>query len=217
MGKLLIIGAGSMGTAFSVPCADNNHNISIVGSHLENDFIDQINLNKKHPALNCEFPKSVTFFKFAKLNEEINKKIDLIVIAVVSKGIEWVSLELSKVLKKNIPILILTKGLSINNDKYELLNDKMDRLLKKNGIKDANISVAGGPCLAKGLADKAHTSVVFANKKIETVNKIKNLVETDYYHIFTSSDVDGVGVCAGIKNIFSMVIGTTKHLNTAAS
>ena len=30
----------------------------------------------------------------------INKKIDLIVIAVTSKGIEWASLEISKVLKK---------------------------------------------------------------------------------------------------------------------
>ena len=31
-----------MGTAFSVPCSDNNHQVTIVGTHLENDFIDQI-------------------------------------------------------------------------------------------------------------------------------------------------------------------------------
>ena len=70
--------------------------------------------------------------------------------------------------------------------------------------------------MAKGLSDKVHTSVVFANKNIEIVNQIKNLIETNYYHIFTSSDVAGVGICAAIKNIFSMAIGTTKHLNTAA-
>jgi len=216
MSNILIIGAGSMGTAFSFPCTDNNHNVSIIGTHLENDFIDQVNSKRRHPALNCELPEKIKFIKFDKLNEEINKKIDLIVIAVVSKGIEWISLELSKVLKKNIPILVLTKGLAIHNNEYELLTDKMERLLKKNGIKATNISIAGGPCLAKGLSDKVHTSVVFANKNIEIVNQIKNLIETNYYHIFTSSDVAGVGICAAIKNIFSMAIGTTKHLNTAA-
>ena len=206
-----------MGTAFSFPCTDNNHNVSIIGTHLENDFIDQVNLKRRHPALNCELPEKIKFIKFDKLNEEINKKIDLIVIAVVSKGIEWISLELSKVLNKSIPILVLTKGLAIHNNEYELLSDKMERLLKKNGIKATNISIAGGPCLAKGLSDRVHTSVVFANKNIEIVNQIKNLIETDYYHIFTSNDVAGVGICAAIKNIFSMAIGSTKHLNTAAS
>ena len=166
MSNILIIGAGSMGTAFSFPCTDNNHNVSIIGTHLENDFIDQVNLKRRHPALNCELPEKIKFIKFDKLNEEINKKIDLIVIAVVSKGIEWISLELSKVLNKSIPILVLTKGLAIHNNEYELLSDKMERLLKKNGIKETNISIAGGPCLAKGLSDRVHTSVVFANKNI---------------------------------------------------
>ena len=53
MARILIFGAGSMGTAFSYPCSDNNHDVVIVGTHLENDFIDLINSNKKHPTLNC--------------------------------------------------------------------------------------------------------------------------------------------------------------------
>jgi len=221
-----------MGTAFSFPCSDNNHDVSVIGTHLENDFIDQINSKKKHPALNFDVPKSVKFSKFERLREEINKKIDLIVVAVISKGIEWASIELSKVLKSNIPILILTKGLAINNNNYEIPAHKMERLLKKNGIKETNISAAGGPCLAKGLANKVHTSVVFANKDIKVAKQISKLISTDYYHIFTSDDVVGVETCAAIKNIFSMVIGASQglchssasketreknYLNTAAS
>ena len=91
MANILIIGAGSMGTAFSFPCSDNNHSVVIIGTHLENDFIDKINLNRKHPALDCEVPKNVKFIKFEKFEEEASKKIDLIVVAVISKGIEWAS------------------------------------------------------------------------------------------------------------------------------
>ena len=229
MAKILILGAGSMGTAFSFPCSDNGHSVSIIGTHLENDFINQIKSIKKHPVLNCEVSKNVTFYKFEKLQEEINKKIDLVVIAVVSKGIEWASVELSKVIKNNVPILILTKGLSINNNNYEVLAHKMERLLKKNGIKETNISAAGGPCLAKELASKVHTSVVFANTDIKVVEQISKLVSTDYYHVSTSNDVIGVETCAAIKNIFSMAVGASQglcnstksneknYLNTAAA
>ena len=213
MAKILILGAGSMGTAFSFPCSDNGHSVSIIGTHLENDFINQIKSIKKHPVLNCEVSKNVTFYKFEKLQEEINKKIDLVVIAVVSKGIEWASVELSKVIKNNVPILILTKGLSINNNNYEVLAHKMERLLKKNGIKETNISAAGGPCLAKELANKAHTSVVFANNDINVVEQISKLVSTDYYHVSTSNDVIGVETCAAIKNIFSMAVGASQGLS----
>ena len=212
MANILILGAGSMGTAFSVPCSDNNNVVSIIGTHLENHFIDQINSKKKHPALNCDIPKNVKFLRFEKLGEEINKKVDLIVVAVISKGIEWASIELSKVIKSDIPILILTKGLAINNNNYEVLAHKMDRLMKKNGIKKTNISAAGGPCLAKGLANKIHTSVVFANTDIKIAKQISHLVSTNYYHVFTSDDVVGVETCAAIKNIFSMAIGASQGL-----
>ena len=217
MANILILGAGSMGTAFSVPCSDNNHNVTIIGTHLENDFIDKINSNGKHPILKCELPKTVRFLKLDKLGEEINKKVDLIVVAVISKGIEWASIELSKNLKNNIPILILTKGLAIHNNKYEVLAHKMNRLFKEKGIKESNISAAGGPCLAVGLANKAHTSVVFANKDINVANKISKLVSTNYYHVSTSEDVVGVEVCAAIKNIFSMAVGASQGLSGSIS
>ena len=232
MAKILILGAGSMGTAFSFPCSDNGHSVSIVGTHLENDFIDQINSSREHPSLNCRVPKDVNFLKFESLSKEINKKIDLIVVAVTSKGIEWVSSELGKLLKNNVPILILTKGLAIYNNKYEILAHKMERLLKKKGIKKTNITAAGGPCLAKGLANKVHTSVVFANTDIKVAKFISGLVSTNYYHVYTSNDVIGVETCAAIKNIFSMAVGASNglcstttikqensknYLNTAAS
>ena len=35
MSKILILGAGAMGTAFSVPCLDRQHQVKIVGTHLE--------------------------------------------------------------------------------------------------------------------------------------------------------------------------------------
>ena len=110
------------------------------------------------------------------------------------------------------PILMLTKGLSIYENRYELLADKLQRLLQQKGNKKINISAVGGPCLASGLANKVHSSVVIANKDIKFAKKISDQLNTNYYHPSYSDDLVGVEVCAAIKNIFSMVVGASKGL-----
>ena len=44
MKKIVIIGAGAMGSAFSVPCADNSNEVFLVGSFLEDKVIDEIKI-----------------------------------------------------------------------------------------------------------------------------------------------------------------------------
>jgi len=107
---------------------------------------------------------------------------------------------------------MLTKGLSVHNNQYELLVDKLERLLNLKGVKNSDISAVGGPCLATGLANKVHSSVVIANKKIETAKKIANMLNTNFYHTSHSDDLNGVEVSAAIKNIFSMAVGAAKGL-----
>ena len=108
MSKIVIIGAGAMGSAFALPCLDNNHDISIVGTHLESEFIDNITKNKNlHPALGAQIPEGIKLFKFNKFNELFKSNIDLIVLGVSSKGIEWVSEQLNLISKdKKLPNIL---------------------------------------------------------------------------------------------------------------
>ena len=215
MSKIVIIGAGAMGSAFSLPCLDNNHDINIVGTHLEDDFINDLkNHDNLHLGLNTKIPQEIKIFKFEKFDELLKSNIDLIVLGISSKGIEWVSDQLSRIYKDGkIPkLLMLTKGLSIYNNKYELLVDKLERLLADRKISKVNISAVGGPCLAAGLANRVHTSVVIANKDLPTAKNIADMLNTSYYHTSYSDDLNGVEVAAAIKNIFSMAVGSAKGL-----
>jgi glycerol-3-phosphate dehydrogenase (NAD(P)+) len=215
MSKIVIIGAGAMGSAFALPCLDNNHDINIVGTHLENDFIDNLKENDNlHPGLNVSIPEAIKIYKFDKFENLLKSNVDLIVLGISSKGIEWVSDQLSKIYNNSkIPnILMLTKGLSIYENKYELLVDKLERLLSAKKINGVNISAVGGPCLAAGLANRVHSSVVIANKDIQIAKKIADMLNTDYYHTSHCDDLNGVEVSAAIKNIFSMAVGAAKGL-----
>ena len=215
MSKIVIIGAGAMGSAFALPCLDNNHDVNIVGTHLENEFIDNLKSQDNfHSGLNIKIDKKIKIHKFKELTKLLDKEIDLIVLGISSKGIEWVSEQLGKIYKnKKIPnLLMLTKGLSIHNNNYELLVDKLKRLLADNGINKTDISAVGGPCLAAGLANRVHSSVVIANENIQTAKKIADMLNTSYYHTSFSNDLNGVEVSAAIKNIFSMAVGAAKGL-----
>ena len=215
MKKIVIIGAGAMGTAFSLPCLDNNNDINIVGTHLENDFINSLKKNQNfHPGLNIKIPEQIKIFKFEKFDKILDSKVDLIVLGISSKGIDWTADQLSRLFsKKKLPkLLMLTKGLSIYKNNFELLVDKLERLLSEKGIKEINISAVGGPCLAAGLANRVHSSVVIANRDINTAKKIANMLNTNYYHTSYSDDLNGVEVSAAIKNIFSMAVGAAKGL-----
>ena len=217
-----------MSTAFAFPCSDNNHQVSIVGTYLEDDFIDIIKSNKNiHPTLKSKIPNNVKLYKFDSFSNLI-KDADLIVLGVSSKGISWAAEQLKKI-KNNQQILILTKGLHVNKKNlYEVYPDTVKNILSKKVIKKLKISVAAGPCLASDLSNRVLTNVIFANKDISVVRKLSKIISTSYYKINCSKDIMGVAACGGIKNIYAMIVGTSmginlknekdnKNLNTAAA
>ncbi len=210
MKKILILGAGAMGSAFTIPCIDNNHKVVLCEPY-NNSLIKKILSNRNfHPALKIKLPKKLIIKKYS--SELLQKKWDLIVIAVSSIGIEFIGEQL-KDMKKNNPILILTKGLNYQKSRKRILtmSEQLNRLVKRG-----NISVLKGPCLAVELANKIKTGAVIANKSIKKAKSIGKLISTNYYKFDYSKDVKGVEVCSAIKNLYSMIIGSGEGLNTSS-
>ena len=59
MKKFLIIGAGAMGSAFSMPCIENNNQVTIVGTYLEDKLINKLKKNYYHPKLKSYISKNI--------------------------------------------------------------------------------------------------------------------------------------------------------------
>ena len=216
MKKIVIIGAGAMGSAFAVPCIENKNDVTIVGTHLENELIDNINSNNKiHPALKTQLSTEIKFEKFEKLQTILEQDLDIIVCGVSSVGVKWFVDQISKNYKNTISIVLLTKGLSILDSELSTLSDKIKNLLKKEGHSEVNISAIKGPCLAAGLANKMRTGTVIANNNIEESQSLKEIISTNYYSTEISEDITGVELSGAIKNIYSMLIGASEGLSNS--
>ena len=200
-----------MGSAFSVPCIENNNSVTITEPYSKL-FIRNLSSKKKfHSALKINLPKKLKFKKYSK--KLLEEKFDLIVIALSLSGIDFIGKELENLRISN-PILVLTKGL-----KYEKKNNKIYTIseqLKKN-FNVKNVSILKGPCLAKELARKKQTSVIVANRNINIAKRISKMISTNYYLIEFSKDVIGVEICSAIKNIYSMIIGAGQSLNASSN
>ena len=211
MKKIIIIGGGAMGSAFTIPCLENNNKVTITEPYSKRFIRDLSSKGKFHSALKIKLPKKLKFKKFSK--ETLKEKSDLIVIALSLSGIDFIAREL-KDLKIKTPILVLTKGL-----KYQKKNKKIFTISEqfKKNYNISNVSVLKGPCLAKELAKKNQTSVVIANKNIKVAKSIGKIISTKYYVTEYSRDVVGVEVCSAIKNIYSMIIGAGQSLNSSSN
>jgi len=212
MTKIIIVGAGSMGSAFTVPCIENKNDTVLVGTHLENDLIEKLKKDHFHPSIKTKLPKELKFEKFVNIENAISDA-DAIVVGVSSVGIEWFANEISKFYKDEIPIILLTKGLAIVEGKLTTLSEKIKKILNKKNHQKINISAIKGPCLAAGLANKMRTGAVIANSNLKNAEYLKKIISTNYYSTEISQDVVGVELSGAIKNIYSMLIGAAEGLS----
>jgi len=211
MKKILIIGGGAMGSAFSIPCLENKNKVTITEPYSKVFIKNLLSKNKFHSALKMKLPKKLNFRLYSK--DLLKEKFDLIVIALSLSGIDFIGKEL-KDLKIQTPILVLTKGLKYEKKKRKILtiSEKLNK-----GFKIKDISILKGPCLAKELAKKNQTSVIIANKNIDKAKKLGKMISTKYYLIEYSRDTIGLEISSAIKNIYAMIIGAGQSLNAASN
>ena len=211
MKKILIVGGGAMGSAFTIPCLENKNDVTITEPYSKRFIKDLSSKKKFHSALKLRLPRELKFRKFT--NNLLMEKFDLLVIALSLPGIDFIG---KKLKEKNIktPILVLTKGLKYISKNKKILTISED-LRRNSGVK--NVSVLKGPCLAKELARKNQTSVVIANKSLNFAKKIGKRISTRYYLTEFSKDIIGIEVCSAIKNIYSMIIGAGQSLNASSN
>ena len=207
MSKIIVLGAGVMGSAFAQLLADTGNEVCLVGTHLDRDIIDSVRTDATHPGLEVQLPGNVIAFFSEQLEEILDEKVRLIVFGVNSAGVDWAVTRIGNLLKSPVPIIMVTKGLAVRNQKIEILPQVVEDALAEMGVDGVRVSAVGGPCIAGEMAARRSTSVVIASKDSNLLNWLLGLVDAPYYHARGSTDLVGVEVCAALKNFYTLAVG----------
>lgn len=211
MGNVVILGAGLMGSAFSTPLADNGHSIRLVGTHLDDEIIEEVHETGVHPRLRIKLPDAVTPYTYDRLGEAMDGA-DLVVVGVNSLGVDWASYMLGEVLTPDVPVVMLTKGLEGDGDRLHLLPDLLRAGLPNAVGEQVKIAAIGGPSIAGELAARRHTCVVITGRDAEPLDRLAQMLRTPYYHVWPNPDFVGVEMSVAMKNVYALAVGLVNGL-----
>lgn len=205
--KVVILGAGAMGTAVAFPLADNGHQVHLVGTHLDNEIIRAGLENREHPRLHRLLPGGVRPYYFEQLAEAL-QGVDLIVSGVNSLGVHWIGQTLAPFARPGMVILAVTKGLEAGPDsELRILPDVLASELPPDLCDRVTMAAIGGPCLAAELAARRPSPVIFASRDEQALYRLRQIFANDYYRVWLSTDFVGVEACAALKNAYTVAVG----------
>ncbi|MBQ9802172.1 MAG: glycerol-3-phosphate dehydrogenase [Clostridia bacterium] len=212
MAKVVIIGAGMMGSALAFPARENGNEVALVGTPLDREIIETSRKTGRHPKFEKDFPAGVTYYQIEEVNEAL-VGADMIIGGVSSFGVDWFGDVVLPILPENVPVLTVTKGLMDTPDgkllTYPALwQAKLDKLGKK-----VPLTAVGGPCTSYELVAHDQTHVTFCGNDIEILRRLREIMKTSYYHISLSTDVVGVESAVALKNGYALGIALTIGLN----
>jgi len=212
MAIVTIIGAGMMGSALAFPARENGHEVRLVGTHLDREIIETSRKTNRHPKFVKDFPAGLKFYQFEEAEQAI-RNADLIIGGVSSFGVEWFADTVLPMLPDGSTVITVTKGL-MDTPEGKLIpypvfwHEKLERLGKC-----LSLNAIGGPCTSYELVAHDQTEVAFCGKDIKTLEWIKGILQTDYYHISVSTDVVGIESAVALKNGYALGIALTIGLN----
>ena len=212
MATVTIIGAGMMGSALAFPARENGHEVRLVGTPLDRDIITACREVGKHPKLPLPFQSGVKYYQVEEMTEAINGA-DMIIGGVSSFGVDWFGNVVLPIIPEEIPVLTVTKGLYDLPDGTLLCYPELwrERLAEK-GMK-RNLNAIGGPCTSYELVVHDHTEVTFCGNDMKTLEFLKRVMATDYYHVSLSTNVVGIESAVALKNGYALGIALTIGLN----
>ena len=212
MAVITIVGAGMMGSALAFPARENGHEVRIVGTHLDREIIDGCIKNNRHPKFEKDFPQGIEFYQIEGLSEAIDGS-DVIIGGVSSFGVEWFAEKVLPLISENIPVLTVTKGLMDTSEGKLLTYPDVWRQKLESMGKKLSLNAIGGPCTSYELVVHDQTEVAFCGGDIKTLAYLKELMQTDYYHISITTDVMGIESAVALKNGYALGIALTIGLN----
>ena len=215
MATVTIIGAGMMGSALAFPARENGHIVRLVGTHLDREIIEVSAATNRHPKFNKDFPAGVEFYQI----EDVEKAIDgadMIIGGVSSFGVDWFADKILPIIPESTPILTVTKGLMDTPDGKLLTYPDLWRAKADSLGKKLSLNAVGGPCTSYELVAHDQTEVAFCGDDLDTLAKLKEIMQTEYYHISITTDVRGIESAVALKNGYALGIALTIGLNQKA-
>ena len=186
--RIVVVGGGSWGTAFSRLLADRGHDVTLACRDPEQ--ARAINENGRNPRyLGLVDLRGIPA---APLEEAPSADADLVVLALPSRAFAAVVDDLPG----TAPILSLTKGLD------PATGERLSTL-----VRGRPVAVLSGPNMAEEVAEGLPTAAAIASEDGALAEELQHAINSTVFRVYVNDDLAGVELCAAAKNVIALAAG----------
>jgi glycerol-3-phosphate dehydrogenase (NAD(P)+) len=186
--KIVVVGAGSWGTAFSRLLADRGHDVTLACRDAEQaQAIAETGRNPRYLSA-----VSLHGIAAADIADAPVDDAQLVVLAVPSRAFGAVA----RALPGSAPVLSLTKGLD------PATGDRLSTL-----VLGRPVAVLSGPNMAEEVAEGLPSAAVVASEDEELARRLQEAINSLIFRVYVNSDLVGVELCAAAKNVIALAAG----------
>lgn len=192
--RVVVVGAGSWGTAAACLLRDNDHDVTLAARDpAQADAINETGRNPRYAT-----SARLDGIAAATIDTAPIAEAELVVVAVPSR----VFGEVVAPLPGDAPILSLTKGL-----------DPATGARLSTLVGNRPVAVLSGPNIADEIIRGLPAAAVVASDNLELAVRVQVAVHSILFRVYVSDDVAGVELCAAAKNVIALAAGGADGLS----
>ena len=202
--KVAVLGGGSFGTVLANIAASNGNEVTLWVRDAEQAL--RINSEGANATYHPELKLSSNITASEDLNEVVSNA-QTIFIATPSIIFETIVKRIAPLIENGINVISCTKG--IRHNPFKTMTDIISDNLS---IKKIKIGVLSGPNLAREIADNKIAGTVVASSDKSLIDLTKQVLSSNTFKIYSSSDVNGIELAGALKNIYAIICGVASSL-----
>ena len=202
MSTISVVGGGSFGTVIANIIALNGHNVRFWMRSEE--MVNEVNATHE----NSQYLPGYKLNNRVVATENMATAVgdsEVIFVAVPSSSFRGVVKNVVLHSPETAILVSTTKGSEV--DSFVL----MSQILVEEAPK-AVVGVLSGPNLAKEIAGKNLTGTVIASNHEEVREKVKEILKSEFFRVYTNDDMFGVELGGSLKNIYAIIAGIAHAL-----
>lgn len=200
MAEVLIIGAGSWGTAFGVLLAGAGHNVSLYERAPE--YAAEMAARRENPVFLPGVKLPATLTPTNSLSDL--KRFQWCVCAVPTKYVRSEFAQLKGRYPVELPLVSLSKGIEQESIEFP-------SMILREATGARHVLVLSGPSHAEEVSRGLPTVVVSAGDETRA-QALAELVSTPTFRVYYSTDLVGVELCGAAKNVVAIAAGIVDGL-----
>ncbi len=206
MSYISVIGAGSWGTTLACMLAEKEYDVSLWV--YEESLVEDINRLRINTAYLPGFtvPDNV---RVSHSLEDVVSRSRYILNVVPTQFSRAVFKDALPYIHRDAIIVNASKGI----EKGTLLT--ITSILKE--LVACRIAVLSGPSFAEEVMKKLPTAVTVAASDSDTALLLQEIFNTDYFRVYTHTDVPGVEIGGALKNVMAIAAGISDGLGLGSS